>query len=61
MISFTAHHGPKPFVAVLLSIVLCVADSYFTIDIVSRGGQELNAIMAYYLNQAPSYSLLLST
>jgi len=53
MISFTLHHGPRTFGAVLLIIVLCVADSYFTIDIVSRGGQELNPIMAYYLNQSP--------
>ena len=53
MISFTLHHGPRTFGAVLLIIVLCVADSYFTIDIVSRGGQELNPIMAYYLDQSP--------
>jgi len=53
MISFTFHHGPITFAGVLLIIVLCVADSYFTIDIVSRGGQELNPIMAYYLNQSP--------
>jgi hypothetical protein len=53
MISFTFHHGPITFAGVLLIIVLCVADSYFTIDIVSRGGQELNPIMAYYLNRSP--------
>jgi hypothetical protein len=28
-------------------------NSFFTIEIVSRGGQELNPIMAYYLNQSP--------
>ena len=53
MISFTFHHGPITFAAVLLIIVLSVADSFLTIDIVSRGGQELNPIMAYYLNQGP--------
>lgn len=53
MISFTLHHGPKTLAAILLIIVLCVADSYLTIDLVSRGGQELNPIMAYYLDQDP--------
>jgi hypothetical protein len=53
MISFTFQHGPRTFAAVLLIIVLCVADSYLTIDLVSRGGEELNPIMAYYLNQSP--------
>ena len=53
MISITRHYGHRTFAAVLLIIVLCVADSYFTIDIVSLGGQELNPIMAYYLNQSP--------
>ena len=53
MISFTCHHGPRTFAAVLLIVGLCVVDSYFTIDIVSRGGQELNPIMAYYLDQSP--------
>jgi hypothetical protein len=53
MTSYVLHHGPMTFAAVLLTIVLCVADSLFTIEIVSRGGQELNPIMAYYLNQSP--------
>jgi len=53
MITFTFRHGPITFAYVLLIIVLCVADSFLTIDIVSRGGQELNPIMAYYLNQSP--------
>jgi hypothetical protein len=53
MISYVLHHGPRTFAAVLAIIVLCVADSLLTIEIVSRGGQELNPIMAYYLNQSP--------
>jgi hypothetical protein len=53
MISFTFNHGPRTFAAVLLIIVLCVTDSYLTIDLVSRGAEELNPIMAYYLNQSP--------
>jgi Domain of unknown function (DUF5658) len=53
MTSYVVRHGPMTFAAVLLIIVLCVADSFFTIEIVSRGGQELNPIMAYYLNQSP--------
>jgi len=53
MISLTFYHGHRTFAAVLLIIFLCIADSYLTIDLVSRGGRELNPIMAYYLNQSP--------
>jgi hypothetical protein len=53
MISYTFQHGPRTFAAVLVIVVLSVADSYLTIDLVSCGGKELNPIMAYYLNQSP--------
>jgi len=53
MLSITSHHGPRTLAAVLLIIVLCLLDSYFTIDLVSRGAEELNPIMAYYLSQSP--------
>ena len=53
MLSVTSHHGPGTFAAVLLIMILCVADSYLTIDLVSRGAEELNPIMAYSLNQSP--------
>ena len=53
MLSITSHHGPRTFAGVLLIMILCVADSYLTIDLVSRGAEELNPIMAYYLNQSP--------
>jgi hypothetical protein len=52
-ISFTFHHRPRTLAEVLVIIVLGVADSYLTIDLVSRGGEELNPIMAYYLNRSP--------
>lgn len=52
MISYVFQHGPVTFAAVLLIILLSVADSFFTIDIVNRGGEELNPIMAYYLDQS---------
>ena len=53
MISLTFYHGHTTFAAALLIIFLCIADSYLTIDLVSRGGRELNPIMAYYLNRSP--------
>ena len=52
-ISFTSHHSPRTLAGVLLIVVLCVVDSYLTIDLVSRGGEELNPIMAFYLNRSP--------
>ena len=52
-IPFTSHLGPGTLAGVLLIIVLCIADSYLTIDLVTRGGEELNPIMAFYLNRGP--------
>jgi hypothetical protein len=53
MISFTFRHGPWTFAAALLIVVLCVVDAYLTIDLVGRGAEEFNPIMAYYLKQSP--------
>jgi hypothetical protein len=52
-VSFNLRYGCKTFAAVLVILVLTVLDTYFTIDLVSRGAQELNPIMAYYLNRSP--------
>lgn len=38
-------------VIVLLSAALSVADTFFTLEIVSRGGIELNPIMDFFLRQ----------
>jgi hypothetical protein len=46
-------HGSKTFAAAMIIILLTVLDSYFTLDLVSRGAEELNPIMAYYLERGP--------
>lgn len=46
-------HGSKTFAAAMVIILLTVLDSYFTLDLVSRGAEELNPIMAYYLERGP--------
>ena len=52
-IFFTFHHGPRTLAAVLLIVALSVTDSYLTIELVSRGAEEVNPIMAYYLSKSP--------
>jgi Domain of unknown function (DUF5658) len=52
-LSFTLRYGLKTFAAVILIIILTIVDTYLTLDLVSRGAEELNPIMAYYLNQSP--------
>ena len=52
-LSFTLFHGPRVFAAVLFIIFLTIADAYLTLDLVSRGAEELNPIMAYYLERSP--------
>ena len=46
-------HGSKTLAAAMIIILLTVLDSYFTLDLVSRGAEELNPIMAYYLERGP--------
>jgi hypothetical protein len=52
-LSFTYSHGPSLLVAALCTIALSVADAFFTLDLVGRGAEELNPIMAYYLEKSP--------
>jgi hypothetical protein len=52
-LSFTFQHGPKVFAAAMLIIFLTIADAFLTLDLVSRGAEEVNPIMAYYLDQSP--------
>jgi hypothetical protein len=47
------HHGPKTFAAVLVIVMLSIADAFLTLDLVHRGASELNPIMAFYLDQGP--------
>ena len=52
-ISLTNQHSPKTLAVVLLIIALSIVDSYLTIDLLSQGAEELNPIMAFYLNHSP--------
>jgi hypothetical protein len=52
-LSFTSFYGPRVFAAVLCIICLTIVDAYLTIDLVSHGAEELNPIMAYYLERSP--------
>jgi hypothetical protein len=36
--------------AILLILSLSILDAIFTMDLVSHGAEELNPVMAYYLN-----------
>ena len=52
-LSFTYLHGPSLFATALCTIALSIIDAYLTLDLVSFGAEELNPIMAYYLEQSP--------
>jgi hypothetical protein len=46
-------HSSKTFAAILFIILLSIIDAYLTLDLVSRGAEELNPVMAYYLDHSP--------
>lgn len=46
-------YSPRLFAAILCIIALSIIDAYLTLDLVNRGADELNPIMAYYLDKSP--------
>jgi hypothetical protein len=46
-------YSTKIFAAILLIITSCVTDAMLTLNLVSLGAEELNPLMAYYLDQSP--------
>jgi hypothetical protein len=52
-LSFKLQHGPRAFAATLVIIFLTIADAFLTLDLVNRGAEEVNPILAYYLDQGP--------
>jgi hypothetical protein len=51
-LSLTFFYGPRVFASVLCIISLTIVDAYLTLDLTSRGAEELNPIMAYYLERS---------
>lgn len=52
-LSFGHLHGSGLFAGALCTIALFIVDAYFTLDPVRRGAEELNPIIAYYLEKSP--------
>jgi len=52
-LSSTRSHEPRVFAAALFIISLSIVDACLTLELVDRGAEELNPIMAYYLQQSP--------
>jgi len=52
-LSFTCSQAPRFFAAALFIVSLSIVDAYLTLELVDRGAEELNPIMAYYLAQSP--------
>ena len=46
-------YGSKTFAAILLIILLSIADAYLTLALINHGAIELNPIMAFYLKWGP--------
>jgi len=46
-------YSSKIFAAILLIITLSILDAIFTIDLVSRGAEEINPFMSYCLDHGP--------
>lgn len=52
-LSSLSFYSPRLFAAILCIISLSITDAFLTLDLVSRGAEELNPIMAYYLERSP--------
>ena len=51
-LSFTCLHAPRVLAAALFIISLSIVDACLTLELVDRGAEELNPIMAYYLERS---------
>lgn len=45
-------YGPKLLLACVAILLLCLADAYFTIQIINSGGEELNALMDMLIRES---------
>lgn len=46
-------HEPHLFFMAVTILLLSVADAFLTLTLLSRGAQEANPVMAYFIEQAP--------
>jgi Domain of unknown function (DUF5658) len=51
VVYYTDWYGVPLFVLAVGIALLCVADAFFTLELITRGGSELNPFMAYLLNK----------
>lgn len=47
---YTDWYGAPLFILAVGIALLCVADAFFTLELITRGGSELNPFMAYLLD-----------
>ena len=52
-ISLSYLHGPRVLAAIFCIISLSIVDAYLTLELVGRGAEEWNPVMAYYLEKSP--------
>jgi hypothetical protein len=48
------YYSPKLFVAIVMVLMLSVADALLTLLLISEGAQELNPVMAFFLTFGPN-------
>ncbi|MBS3820091.1 hypothetical protein KGY73_11405 [bacterium] len=56
---YVDRYKPGDLFVVLSILVLCVVDGYFTLYILSNGGEELNPFMSYFLDKNIIWTLVL--
>ena len=51
VVYYTDWYGVPLFILAVGIALLCVADAFFTLELITRGGSELNPFMAYLLDR----------
>lgn len=54
---YVDRYGWRSISAVLTSLLLCLTDAFMTLHLLSRGAQELNPVMDYFINIGPIHFL----
>ena len=53
-IVFLDRYGEIDFILILLILLFCIMDAFFTLILVDHGARELNPLMAFYLTLGPT-------
>ena len=51
---YVDRYGLNSLLIILTALLLCIADAFFTLQLVEQGAEEVNPLMAFFLGHGPT-------